>query len=156
LFVVVLTGQAREDLDHQALITDLLPAGFETDVASLANVRQTGDYRLAAELDPGQLRPNIATIASSPFDIYDEESGATNRQFAFAYLVRAVTPGDYKLPRRRSRICTTDLPRPRLGRPGADTGGGVDRCVSRASTCGARHRPDASGVWLERRSAPTV
>jgi uncharacterized protein YfaS (alpha-2-macroglobulin family) len=31
------------------------------------------------------------------FDVYDG-SGGQNREFAFAYLVRAVTPGDYKVP----------------------------------------------------------
>jgi uncharacterized protein YfaS (alpha-2-macroglobulin family) len=98
LFVVLLTGQAREDLDHQALITDLLPAGFETEVASLANVRQTGDYGWLPELTQASYVEYRDDRFVAAFDIYDEESGARNRQFAFAYLVRAVTPGDYKLP----------------------------------------------------------
>ncbi|MGH6893490.1 MAG: hypothetical protein ACREEP_14665, partial [Dongiaceae bacterium] len=32
------------------------------------------------------------------FDVYDGNSGNLNRDFAFAYLVRAVTPGEYKVP----------------------------------------------------------
>jgi alpha-2-macroglobulin len=96
LMVVVLTGHATSGLDHQALITDLLPAGFETEIASLASARQTGDYSWLPELT----QPTYAEYRDdrfvAAFDVYDDD--AQNRDFTFAYLVRAVTPGDYKLP----------------------------------------------------------
>jgi hypothetical protein len=98
LYVVVITGQASFDADHQALVTDLLPAGFEAEVASLASARQTGDYSWLPELTQPIYAEYRDDRFVAAFDIYDEESGAQNRAFAFAYLVRAVTPGDYKLP----------------------------------------------------------
>lgn len=98
LFVVVLTGRATANLDHQALVTDLLPAGFEAEVASLANARQTGDYAWLPELTQPLYVEYRDDRFVAAFDVYDEESGAQNRDFTFAYLVRAVTPGDYKLP----------------------------------------------------------
>ncbi len=98
LYVVLLTGQATADVDHQALITDLLPAGFEAEVASLPNARQTGAYSWLPDLTQPIYAEYRDDRFVAAFDVYDEESGAQNRDFAFAYLVRAVTPGEYKLP----------------------------------------------------------
>jgi len=98
LLVVVLTGRATSGLDHQALITDLLPAGFETEIASLASARQTGDYSWLPELTQPIYAEYRDDRYVAAFDVYDEDSGDLNREFAFAYLVRAVTPGDYRLP----------------------------------------------------------
>jgi uncharacterized protein YfaS (alpha-2-macroglobulin family) len=98
LLVVVLTGRATSGLDHQALITDLLPAGFETEIASLASARQTGDYAWLPELTQPLYVEYRDDRFVAAFDVYDENSGAQNRDFTLAYLVRAVTPGDYKVP----------------------------------------------------------
>lgn len=98
LMVVVLTGRATSGLDHQALITDLLPAGFEAEIASLAGARQTGDYGWLPELTQPLYMEYRDDRFVAAFDVYDERSGGQNRDFAFAYLVRAVTPGDYKVP----------------------------------------------------------
>jgi hypothetical protein len=96
LLVVVLTGQATSGLDHQALITDLLPAGFEAEIASLASARQTGDYGWLPELTTPLYAEYRDDRFVAAFDVYDENSDSRN--FTFAYLVRAVTPGDYKVP----------------------------------------------------------
>jgi uncharacterized protein YfaS (alpha-2-macroglobulin family) len=98
LLVVLLTGSSTSGLDHQALITDLLPAGFETEIASLASARQTGDYSWLPELTAPIYAEYRDDRFVAAFDVYDEQSGNQNRDFAFAYLVRLVTPGDYKLP----------------------------------------------------------
>jgi uncharacterized protein YfaS (alpha-2-macroglobulin family) len=94
----VLTGRATSGLGHQALITDLLPAGFETEIASLASARQTGDYSWLPELTAPIYAEYRDDRFVAAFDVYDENSGSQNRDFAFAYLVRAVSPGEYKLP----------------------------------------------------------
>ncbi|HKP23784.1 MAG TPA: hypothetical protein VJV39_07955, partial [Dongiaceae bacterium] len=96
LMVVVLTGQSTSGLDHQALITDLLPAGFEAEIASLASARQTGDYGWLPELTTPLYAEYRDDRFVAAFDVYDENSDSRN--FTFAYLVRAVTPGDYKVP----------------------------------------------------------
>ena len=98
LMVVVLTGRATSGLDHQALITDLLPAGFEAEIASLASARQTGDYGWLPELTQQLYVEYRDDRFVAAFDVYDEGSGSQNRDFTLAYLVRAVTPGDYKVP----------------------------------------------------------
>ncbi|WP_162917658.1 alpha-2-macroglobulin family protein [Dongia deserti] len=98
LLVVVLKGRATSGLDHQALITDLLPAGFEAEIASLASARQTGDYSWLPELSQALYLEYRDDRFVAAFDVYDEGSGGQNRDFTFAYLVRAVTPGDYKVP----------------------------------------------------------
>ena len=38
LFVVVLRGESLDDLDHEALVVDLLPAGFEIENAALGGL----------------------------------------------------------------------------------------------------------------------
>ncbi|HSE75411.1 MAG TPA: hypothetical protein VLB05_12905, partial [Dongiaceae bacterium] len=98
LLVVLLSGSSTSGLDHQALITDLLPAGFETEVASLASARQTGDYSWLPELTQPIYVEYRDDRFVAAFDVYDQDSGDQNRDFAFAYLVRVVTPGEYKLP----------------------------------------------------------
>jgi alpha-2-macroglobulin len=97
LMVVVVTGRATSGLDHQALITDLLPAGFEAEIASLASARQTGDFSWLPELTTPLYAEYRDDRYVAAFDVYDG-SGGQNREFTFAYLVRAVTPGDYKVP----------------------------------------------------------
>jgi alpha-2-macroglobulin len=98
LLVVVLTGRATSGVEHQALITDLLPAGFETEIASLASARQTGDYSWLPELSQPIYQEYRDDRFVAAFDVYDDWGNNQNRDFAFAYLVRAVTPGEYKLP----------------------------------------------------------
>ena len=66
--------------------------------ASLASARQTGDYSWLPELTQPIYAEYRDDRFVAAFDVYDEDSGDQNRDFAFAYLVRAVTPGDYKLP----------------------------------------------------------
>ena len=96
LMVVVLTGRATSGLDHQALITDLLPAGFEAEIASLASARQTGDYSWLPALTTPLYAEYRDDRFVAAFDVYDESNDS--RDFTFAYLVRAVTPGEYKVP----------------------------------------------------------
>ncbi len=98
LLVVVLTGRATSGLEHQALITDLLPAGFETEIASLASARQTGDYSWLPELTQPIYAEYRDDRFVAAFDVYGERWSNQNRDFALAYLVRAVTPGEYKVP----------------------------------------------------------
>src|SRR5688572_12054642 len=81
LMVVVLTGRATSGLDHQALITDLLPAGFEAEIASLASARQTGDYSWLPALTTPLYAEYRDDRFVAAFDVYDG-SGGQNREFA--------------------------------------------------------------------------
>jgi uncharacterized protein YfaS (alpha-2-macroglobulin family) len=94
LFVVVVKG-ARTDASQsaQALVVDLLPAGFEIETATVSKGRSTTDYSWLPEL-------TNATYTEQRDDRFiaalDLKSGI--RDFTLAYVVRAVTPGEFKYP----------------------------------------------------------
>jgi uncharacterized protein YfaS (alpha-2-macroglobulin family) len=98
LLIVVLTGRATSGIEHQALLVDLLPGGFETEIATLASVRQTGDYSWLPELTQVTYQEYRDDRYVAAFDVLGERWNNQNRDFTLAYLVRAVTPGEYKVP----------------------------------------------------------
>jgi hypothetical protein len=94
LFVVVIKG-TRTDASQsaQTLVVDLLPAGFEIETATVSKGRSTTDYSWLPELTD-------ATYTEQRDDRFiaalDLKNGA--RDFTLAYVVRAVTPGEFKYP----------------------------------------------------------
>lgn len=93
MLVVLITGQAQGDVHHQALVVDLLPAGLEIENARLANNASADDLDWLPALSETlntELRDDRFVVA---LDLDTER-----REFALAYLVRAVTPGIYRLP----------------------------------------------------------
>ena len=94
LFVVVIKG-TRTDASQsaQTLVVDLLPAGFEIETATVSKGRATTDYSWLPELTE-------ATYTEQRDDRFiaalDLKSGA--KDFTLAYVVRAVTPGEFKYP----------------------------------------------------------
>jgi len=93
MLVVVLSGKAVADVYNQALMIDLLPAGFEVENARLADTRSTDDLPWLPELTPTLYTEYLDDHFVAAFDLNWER-----RSFAVAYLVRAVTPGTYRLP----------------------------------------------------------
>ncbi len=91
--IAVIEGEAPAEIDHQALIVDLLPAGFEIENARLADARSTAEMAWLPKLSPAQHLEYRDDRFVAALDI-----GAKSRAFAVAYLVRAVTPGSYRLP----------------------------------------------------------
>jgi hypothetical protein len=94
LFVVVING-TRTDASQsaQTLVVDLLPAGFEIETATVSKGRSTTDYSWLPELTD-------ATYTEQRDDRFiaalDLKNGA--KDFILAYIVRAVTPGEFKYP----------------------------------------------------------
>jgi uncharacterized protein YfaS (alpha-2-macroglobulin family) len=93
MLVVVLSGKSTADVYNQALIIDLLPAGFEVENARLADTRSTDDLPWLPELTPTLYTEFLDDRFVAAFDL---DWG--RRSFTVAYLVRAVTPGTYHLP----------------------------------------------------------
>ena len=93
MLVVVLSGKAVADIYNQALMIDLLPAGFEVENARLADTRSTNDLAWLPELTPTLYTEYLDDRFVAAFDLDWE-----HRSFTVAYLVRAVTPGTYHLP----------------------------------------------------------
>ena len=94
LFVVVIKG-TRTDASEpaQTLVVDLLPAGFEIETATVSKGRSTTDYSWLPELTD-------ATYIEQRDDRFiaalDLKNGA--KDFTLAYVVRAVTQGEFKYP----------------------------------------------------------
>ncbi|MEQ8347933.1 MAG: alpha-2-macroglobulin [Sneathiellaceae bacterium] len=92
-FVVLLEGAARDGGKHQALVVDLLPAGLEIESSA------TGGTAALSALPflPVLTSPLFEGVRSDRYLAAIDLEGEPGR-FAFAYLVRAVTPGRYVHP----------------------------------------------------------
>jgi uncharacterized protein YfaS (alpha-2-macroglobulin family) len=94
LFVVVITGK-RTNAARAArtLVVDLLPAGFEIQSATAGGGDTPASY-------PWLKKPSETAYAEARDDRYIAalEMGENNGEFTLAYVVRAVTPGDFKYP----------------------------------------------------------
>ena len=93
VLVVQIKGKAKDSDSHQALVVDLLPAGFEIENARLAGSRKTDQFSWLGDLSS----PLYAEYRDDRF-IAAINLDADQSEFQFAYLVRAVTPGGYGLP----------------------------------------------------------
>jgi alpha-2-macroglobulin len=93
MFVVVISGKSQSDVNNQALIIDLLPAGFEVENARLADTHTTNELSWLPELTPTLYSEFLDDRFVAAIDL-----GWDRRNFTVAYLVRAVTPGTYELP----------------------------------------------------------
>lgn len=94
-FVIVLTGAAAADRLHPAVIADLLPAGFEIETILIpddgAMRRNSGPYKWIGAI-------SYARIAEARDDRFVAAIDLYRDRFTLAYVVRAVTPGEFILP----------------------------------------------------------
>ncbi|MBV8889235.1 MAG: alpha-2-macroglobulin family protein [Alphaproteobacteria bacterium] len=94
LFVVVVKG-VRSDAARaaQTLVVDLLPAGFEIETATASGGDSPANYSWLPKL-------STATYTEERDDrfIAALDLGVGTKDFTLAYVVRAVTPGEYKYP----------------------------------------------------------
>ncbi|MGH6931287.1 MAG: MG2 domain-containing protein [Dongiaceae bacterium] len=93
ILVVVISGTADGHDNRQALVVDLLPAGFEIENARLADARTTEQIGWLSGLVATQYVEFRDDRFIAAFDL---DWG--QRNYKVAYLVRAVTPGRYRLP----------------------------------------------------------
>jgi hypothetical protein len=93
MFVVILEGTTDTYVEHQALIVDLLPAGFEVENARLADAQSVAQLSWIPEQTPTVYTEFLDDRFVAALDL-----GYGRRDFRVAYLVRAVTPGVYSLP----------------------------------------------------------
>jgi len=93
LFVVVIKG-TRSDPSQatQTLVVDLLPAGFEIETATVSKGRSTTDYSWLPELTEA----NYSEVRDDRFVAALDLKGV--KDFTLAYVVRAVTAGEFTYP----------------------------------------------------------
>jgi uncharacterized protein YfaS (alpha-2-macroglobulin family) len=92
--VAVIHGEATKRRDQQAMVVDLLPAGFELENERLEGGREREELRWLPKLTPArheELRDDRYVAA---FQL----NRTSDQTFKFAYMVRAVSPGTFKLP----------------------------------------------------------
>ena len=77
----------------QTLVVDLLPAGFEIETATVSKGRSTTDYSWLPELTEATYIEERDDRFVAALDLKED-----TRDFTLAYIVRAVTPGDFKYP----------------------------------------------------------
>jgi uncharacterized protein YfaS (alpha-2-macroglobulin family) len=94
LFVVVLKGSRKDGAQPaRALIVDLLPAGFEIQNAAAPTGDTAGAYAWLKDL----ANPVYTEARDDRYiAALDLDSGTS--EFTLAYVVRAVTPGEFKYP----------------------------------------------------------
>lgn len=95
--VIVLTGIAAADRLHPAIVADLLPAGFEIEAVlnpeDGAQEGNSGPYKWIGPISWTKVSEARDDRYVAAIDLYDNKKG-----FTVAYLVRAVTPGEFVFP----------------------------------------------------------
>jgi len=112
-YVVLIEGRSRDGRHHDALVVDLLPAGWEIENAALGEGLPIESLKWLGDL-------TNPTHSEARDDRYAAGISMTPRNagFRLAYLVRAVTPGRFVLP----GSYVEDMYRPELSaREGART-----------------------------------
>jgi uncharacterized protein YfaS (alpha-2-macroglobulin family) len=94
IVVAVITGRFTDQVPHRAMVVDLLPAGLEIENERLNNTRRTGDLAWLPELTDGGYEEYRDDRYFAAFDTTSDKGG----NFALAYILRAVTPGKYRVP----------------------------------------------------------
>lgn len=102
--IVLVSGRSGQARTTQLVVDDPLPAGFEVETTLGAADAQDGPFRFLGKLSEA----NVQEARDDRFVASMELPG--HKDYAFAYIVRAVTPGDFLLPGAEAR----DMYRPTL------------------------------------------
>jgi hypothetical protein len=94
IVVAVVTGTFKDQATHRAMVIDLLPAGLEIENERLNNTRRQGDFAWLPEMTEAKYVEYRDDRYIAAFDAVPDNGNG----FTFAYILRAVTPGQYKVP----------------------------------------------------------
>lgn len=95
VLVAVISGTIKAADYRRALVVDLLPAGFEIENERLTDTRRTGDL---SWLPPLASLTYSELLDDSYIGALNVDANSDTANFNLAYMVRAVTPGDYTVP----------------------------------------------------------
>jgi len=89
-FIITISGTAVDRQTHPLIIADLLPAGFE--IETILTPEEGKSYPWLSKL-------TFSRVAEARDDRFVAAVDVSNRErFTVAYLVRAITPGQYEMP----------------------------------------------------------
>ncbi len=92
-FVVVIKVKEKNAWPSRVLVNDLLPAGFEIDNPRLVSSAELSEFAWLPRTQAAHLE-----FRDDRFIAAFNRAGRDAREFSFAYVVRAVTPGVYAHP----------------------------------------------------------
>jgi len=102
--IVLISGRSSQARATALVVDDPLPAGFEVETVLGADDAQSGPFKFLGKLSEADVQESRDDRYIAAMDLPGKEG------FAFAYVARAVTPGDYLLPGVQAR----DMYRPTL------------------------------------------
>ena len=92
-YVVVLKVTEQNAWPSRVLVSDLLPAGFQIDNPSIVGSAALVNFDWLGDIEPAHVE-----FRDDRFIAAFNRDGSSDREFSLAYVVRAVTPGDYAHP----------------------------------------------------------
>lgn len=95
--IVLISGRSNQGQTLPLVIDDALPAGFEIETTLSPEDAKTGPFKFLGELHDTKAEEARDDRFVAALDV------AGNDPFAVAYVVRAVTPGDFYLPGAEAR-----------------------------------------------------
>ena len=102
--IVVVSGRSAQARSIALVVDDPLPAGFEIETTLGPDDAQAGPFRFLGELSSADVQESRDDRYVAAIDLPGKSS------FSFAYVARAVTPGEFLLPGAQAR----DMYRPAL------------------------------------------
>ncbi|WP_374346017.1 alpha-2-macroglobulin [Phenylobacterium sp.] len=103
--IVLVSGRSSQARSMALVVDDPLPAGFEIETVLGPDDAQNGPFRFLGQLSGADVQEARDDRYVAAMDL------AGKGDFAFAYVARAVTPGDFLLPGAQAK----DMYRPALG-----------------------------------------
>jgi uncharacterized protein YfaS (alpha-2-macroglobulin family) len=91
-FIVLITGATMRNGTEASLILDMLPAGLEIENMTVGGDSQLSQYKFLPRLSASRYS---SELDDRYFSVMDNRY---KKSFAYAYMVRAITPGTYVQP----------------------------------------------------------
>ena len=95
--VIRVSGMSQQGRSLALVVDDALPAGFEIETVLSADDAQNGPFKFLGKLSAADVQESRDDRFVAAMDLPGREV------FAFAYIARAVTPGDFLLPGAEAR-----------------------------------------------------
>ena len=97
--VISVSGQAEDFQLHPAIVVDMLPPGFEIEtVLTPDDSREGSVFRWVGNIARAKVAEKRDDRFVAAVDLRRRENVPNSGSFTLAYVVRAVTPGEYVLP----------------------------------------------------------